>query len=194
MKPRLEDINEKTLVKLRGGEMVVLLSCTADTKHFYDKENIQKSHRTGLANFKWYETSLKYDELGPIERRDIVAIKQCESQSQAIAAVLSGAEPAWDWTEEQERRPQKGDWVEYFSDRYGTPRNKQGKGIVETIEDEHALVKTECGGTLMYYFNELRLIDPPAPVVLPAADVLRELSPKYGPRISIKFDGQTVEL
>jgi hypothetical protein len=125
---------------------------------------------------------------------DIVAVKQCNSQSQAIAAVLSGTEPVWDWTEEQERKPQNGDWVEYSSDRYGTPRNKKGRGIVEVIKDGYALVETECGSTLMYYFNELRIIAPPAPVVLPAADVLRELAPKYGPRVSIKFDGQTVEL
>ena len=194
MKSRLKDINERTLVKLRADGMCAVLAGNSleygNTRIFHNKSSITCGFG-GISPVSHYNSDLT----SKCERQyDIVAVKQCNSQSQAIAAVLSGTEPAWDWTEEQERKPQKGDWVEYSSDRYGTPRNKKGRGIVEVIEDGYALVETECGSTLVYYFSELRLIDPPAPVVLPAADVLRELSPKYGPRVSIKFPEQTVEL
>jgi hypothetical protein len=124
---------------------------------------------------------------------DIIAYAQMENQAEAIRHVMRGTEPAWDWTEEQERRPQVGDWVELLRGHEEVSAGTK----VRIDRDDHGACPFgfEYRGTChCVALDEIRLCDPPAPVVLPAADVLRELSPKYGPRVSIKFDGQTVEL
>ena len=183
MKPRLEDINERTLCKTRGEGLAFVTRTSSGDVKLINADTVN-------AGPCWF-TCLPCFSNG--DAYDIIAYAQMENQAEAIQHVMRGTEPAWDWQESDERRPRVGDWVELLRGHEEVPAGTK----VRIDRDDH----DACPFAFEYRgirhcvaLDEIRLINPPVPVVLPAADVLRELSPKYGPRVSIKFPEQTVEL
>jgi hypothetical protein len=106
-RPKLEDINERTLVKTRAGEMAFITLFMGEhkltTKRIVDDGNLL------------FLCSAIYG--GENSDNDVVATKLVDTQMRAIRHVMTGTEPAWDWTESMDKpEPPKefkvGDWVE----------------------------------------------------------------------------------
>lgn len=95
MKMKKSDINERMLFKLRKGCMVVLLS-KYNTSIFYAKDDL--GERGGEADLNSYTEDLKNNVAN--KDYDIVAVKQYESQSEAIGQLLGNVEPEWEEIEE----------------------------------------------------------------------------------------------
>ena len=101
------DLNSSMLFKMRNGNLCVLLE-TINDMMFYKRQEIIDGSYSGQISLNdyddniliigyQYESDLKYE---------IVAIKQCQSCTEALRLVVISTEPEewdWDWVEEIEK-------------------------------------------------------------------------------------------
>lgn len=103
-RPNLSEINERTLVKLRGYGLCALV----------EKENgltLENAKCMGIGHgigqiSQYGENFAPRGLMRPHPEYDIVAVKQMRYVGDVLAAVLSGTEPDWDWTEQMDRPPE----------------------------------------------------------------------------------------
>lgn len=95
------NINASMLFKIRQGDMVVLLSRhTSDEDVFYNKQHLGSSYSGGMMSLVQMRDDLTHSWWKK-SGYDIIAIKQYDSQSQALCQLLSKIEPEWDWVREE---------------------------------------------------------------------------------------------
>jgi len=99
------DLNSSMLFKMRNGNLCVLLE-TINDMVFYKRQEIIDGSYSGQISLNdcddniliigdQYESDLEYE---------IVAIKQCQSCTEALRLVVISTEPEeWDWVEEVEK-------------------------------------------------------------------------------------------
>jgi hypothetical protein len=161
-RPRLEDINERTLVKLRRGCLCALLASHKDSMPvFTSKKDIENGHG-GESRISSYSPDLK-DTHG--ENFDIVAVKQYGIQSEVIAAVLSGIEPEYDWIEEMDKQFKVGDWVEVTDSKHHHGWCKPGDRfqIDHDDHDDQPFGVIVDGDSYHLFADEITPCSPPEP-------------------------------
>jgi hypothetical protein len=190
-RPRLEDINENYVLKLRNGNMAVAMK----GGHLGDSDPVGVYERRHLtANGQCYSGKPSFEAVyGCLDEYVIVATKKMPKPSMAISAVITNTEPVWDWTEDMDKPAFKvGDWVEVVSSPNGWNVLAGEKGTVCETDDTD-MPYCVCGihGRKAWFrANQLKSCTPPAPVEITAADI----KAKFGDRVVVKLDGQSIEV
>lgn len=184
-KPRLEDINERTLVKLRDGELGAVMIAVGDYKAVYTK--LELMHEDGGC----CRGEVGYEKPNCCKGSEVVAVKDMSSQAEVIAAVAQGNEPdSWDWQEADDKF-KVGDWFEVIDG--GNPSFAVGERHPIKIIDADGDLRDERGYCISRY--RVKPCPPPAPVVLTPAQIA-EIKARYGNGgdVQISMDGKTVAL
>jgi hypothetical protein len=190
-KPRLEDINENYVLKLRNGNMAVAMK----SGHPGDSDPVGVYERRHLtANGQRYSGKPSFEAVyGCLDEYVIVATKKMPKPSMAISAIITNTEPAWDWTIDMDKPAFKvGDWVEVVSSPNGWNVMAGEKGTVCETDDTDMPYRV-CGihGRKAWFrANQLKPCASPAPVEITAADI----KAKFGDRVVVKLDGQSIEV
>jgi hypothetical protein len=156
-KPRLEEINERYVVKLRNfGRKLAFVVVNEGGKY----STVTKGNATNPC---------EEVHAGPLMYGDgmfcIVATKQMECQADAIRAVMTNTEPVWDWTEDMDKPAFKvGDWVEVVSSPNGWNVMAGEKGTVCETDDTDMPYRV-CGihgREAWFRANQIKSCPPPA--------------------------------
>jgi len=98
------ELNSSMLFKMRDGNLCVLLE-TINDKVFYKRQEIIDGSYSGQISLNDYDDNVLIigDQYESDLEYEIVAIKQCQSCTEALRLVVISTEPEeWDWVEETE--------------------------------------------------------------------------------------------
>ena len=99
------DLNSSMLFKMRNGNLCVLLE-TINDMVFYKRQEIIDGSYSGQISLNDCDDNILIigDQYEPDLEYEIVAIKQCQSCTEALRLVVISTEPEeWDWVEEVEK-------------------------------------------------------------------------------------------
>ena len=99
------DLNSSMLFKMRNGNLCVLLE-TINDMVFYKRQEIIDGSYSGQISLNDYDDNILIigDQYESDLEYEIVAIKQCQSCTEALRLVVISIEPEeWDWVEEVEK-------------------------------------------------------------------------------------------
>ena len=99
------DLNSSMLFKMRNGNLCVLLE-TINDMVFYKRQEIIDGSYSGQISLNDYDDNILIigDQYESDLEYEIVAIKQCQSCTEALRLVVISTEPEeWDWVEEVEK-------------------------------------------------------------------------------------------
>jgi len=105
IKMKKSDLNSSMLFKMRNGNLCVLLE-TINDMVFYKRQEIIDGSYSGQISLIDYDDSILIigDQYESDLEYEIVAIKQCQSCTEALQLVVISTEPEeWDWVEEVEK-------------------------------------------------------------------------------------------
>jgi len=103
------DLNSSMLFKMRNGNLCVLLE-TINDMVFYKRQEIIDGSYSGQISLNDYDDNVLIigDQYESDLEYEIVAIKQCQSCTEALRLVVISTEPEeWDWVEEVEKEDDK---------------------------------------------------------------------------------------
>jgi len=104
-KMKKSDLNSSMLFKMRNGNLCVLLE-TINDMVFYKRQEIIDGSYSGQISLNDYDDNILIigDQYESDLEYEIVAIKQCQSCTEALRLVVISTEPEeWDWVEEIEK-------------------------------------------------------------------------------------------
>jgi len=105
IKIKKSELNSSMLFKMRNGNLCVLLE-TINDMVFYKRQEIIDGSYSGQISLNDYDDNILIigDQYESDLEYEIVAIKQCQSCTEALRLVVISTEPEeWDWVEEIEK-------------------------------------------------------------------------------------------